>query len=645
MTATSGSQRGSIFSLGIDYTDTPHNVLTTVGDAEAVARFFAEEGFAREPSERSALERADPATILAAVDRWADALRARRPRSGVAVVYLGGHGRNYNGTHYTLAATSPAAVPYTPAKAIKAHDLVDIVVAAEAEYAVVVFDSCHSGGAAADLLDASAAILRNNGPGGTRLIGLVSAWTHEKAESGALAGAMLRVLGSFSSGTEYLTAFELERELSGELTRQTVKAIGETGAPVFPNANYQPDGPDRTAEVASLLSDLDRDDREHFLLKASGADALDIGWFFEGRVEPTRQILDWLRTSSGGMLVVTGRPGAGKSALLGRLAVLADGASQRACRRLGMLDGDRDLRPDVGAFDAVVHLKNRSYGRAATELAALLGIDIADASDPANALLNSLIDSGRAVCVVADALDEADTSGNADLIARGLLRRLAALPGCRVVVGSRRDREGTITPADDDPGPLLRALGAASVVDLDTDPNVDLDIAAYVERSLERSGRWPTSRRRTTAGQAISAAASGVFLFARFAVRAIGPEPEAIVDDPGWVDRLPADTGRAGLYEVFRTDLARFEHPDVTHELLRPLAYALGKGLPRREVWPAIASTLSAAGRVFNDADVGAVIRDAGWYLIESTEDGQTVYRLYHQAIADYLRQETRRAL
>jgi hypothetical protein len=126
------------------------------------------------------------------------------------------------------------------------------------------------------------------------------------------------------------------------------------------------------------------------------------------------------------------------------------------------------------------------------------------------------------------------------------------------------------------------------------------------------------------------------FLLARLVSRTLlaAPEP-ADVTDPAWADRFPATAG-----EAFERDLqARF--PDAyerqrVQDLLTPLAFADGEGLPVANLWHAIATALS--GRDYTPEDVTWIQDGADSYIVEALEDGRSVYRLYHQAIADYLR-------
>jgi hypothetical protein len=70
-------------------------------------------------------------------------------------------------------------------------------------------------------------------------------------------------------------------------------------------------------------------------------------------------------------------------------------------------------------------------------------------------------------------------------------------------------------------------------------------------------------------------------------------------------------------------------------ELLTPLAYAEGEGLPRA-LWPAAATAL--AERNYGIEDLDWLLDTAADYLIEqATSEGGPLYRLYHQALADYL--------
>jgi hypothetical protein len=101
-------------------------------------------------------------------------------------------------------------------------------------------------------------------------------------------------------------------------------------------------------------------------------------------------------------------------------------------------------------------------------------------------------------------------------------------------------------------------------------------------------------------------------------------------------DRLDGDLPATAL-EAFEQDLsARFEGNERrVDDLLGALSWGEGKGLTRR-VWPLIANALAARERAYDDDDIAWVLANAGWHIIEAGEDGQTVYGLAHQALADH---------
>jgi hypothetical protein len=640
-----------VFCLGVDYDEGGHESLPeTVRDADRIAHFFQDLGFVP-VAVAPHLPAASARTIVDAIERWADAIRAD-DRATSIVLYLGGHGRLHNGRHFILTRDSPVAGPYSASKAVSVDEVAAIILNSGAQEALLLLDVCRAGFAASEVqaaLDRQAA--STTGPS-MRLAILVSCLHHERSYSGRFVETLIGALrdGSGAAGEQrhwrdldpWVTPGELCDELRDRLSdEQCARVAGLSSIKLVPNPRYRVGAADRSVAIGTLLQGLSVDDREHFLLKASGADAADVGWFFAGRNEVNRSVLRWLDAHDQGTLVLTGSPGAGKSAVLGRLAVLADRRAQAVCRALGMLDVDPLTVPPVGLFDAVVHLKSKSADVVAQELAAQLGFDLSTSVDPITDLMLELTDSRRAVTVLADALDEAEP-GEDVLIARDLLRAIADVSGCRLVVGTRRDRTGRHDQSVPGPGPLISALISrrvpSAVIDLDKDPATMDAIAHYVDQRLGEA--WSDPQARLLASTEVARRSGGLFLYARFAVRALQQMPDSSVADGRWTDVIAAQAGTAGLFGVFAADIERFDDPLFFHETLRPLAFARGRGLPRRDIWPALATALATSGRAYSDSDIARTIREAGWYLIEGTENGQAVFRLYHQAIADYLRSE-----
>ena len=89
-----------------------------------------------------------------------------------------------------------------------------------------------------------------------------------------------------------------------------------------------------------------------------------------------------------------------------------------------------------------------------------------------------------------------------------------------------------------------------------------------------------------------------------------------------------------------REDLDRRLTDQATRarDLLLPLAYAHGSGLPWEDIWPSLARALG--NKSYTNDDLDWLVDHAGYYITETTvEDGRrSVYRLYHESLAEHLR-------
>jgi len=646
---------GSVFSVGIDYTDTDHNHLpSSADDAEAIETYFATWGY-KPRLKCCTLDVAESDEIQRHIEKWSDELRAQEPGSNV-VFYLAGHGRIHDGKHWVLSAKSPGAPPYFGSKALAADRIVESVINSGASSAVVLLDTCYSAHAAHEIeVAVQTAAAHVAGPTIDVAI-LVPSLRHEKSYSGLFIPAILESLTegskskSWRDGDQFVSVMELRNELRHRLQDdQCAFVAGRDGIKVFPNPRYRADAPDRAVQLDTLLARLDESDREHFLSKAAGADASDLEWYFTGREGPSQAIVTWLRETTEGVLVVTGSPGSGKSAVLGRLAILSDPTSQNACHALGLRDDDSHVLPAVGTFDAILHLKNLRLPDVARAIGVQLDIDLSGSTRPERDLHAHLIDHSTPVTVLVDALDEADAEDQT-LIARDVLRAIANLPNSRVVVGTRTDKDGRMHADHTGHGPLVSAVSSRkhqpTIINIDDHDATD-DITTYIRNTLSRTAtaaNWPNAPKRLAAAKAVAEQAAGNFLYARFAAKALANIEEP--SDADWTSRIPGLVGPDGFDALLLADLNRFDDPERVRDVLTALAYAEGPGLPRRDIWPIVATNLAGngSGRAYTPADIATVIREAGWYLIEGTSDGQAVYRLFHQAVADSLRRARREA-
>ena len=317
-----------------------------------------------------------------------------------------------------------------------------------------------------------------------------------------------------------------------------------------------------------------------------------LGWYFTGRVAALSELVAWLAApaaAGGGARVVTGKAGSGKSAVLSRLATL----SLPDYRRRVPLEGiPPQTVPPVNLIDVAVLARQKSLAECVAAIARAAGVE----ADRPETLVDALAEwgggraDGRVRVILLDALDE---SVEPFEVARRLLRPLAQARAVRLLVAVRREAFPGLHPD------LIGALGPAfDVLDLDA-PRYALveDFAAYVTRRLlaETDPDHPTPYRGRSdlarqVGQAVGRRAYPVFLIARLTCEALVEAAEPIdVTRPGWDATFPAT-----VHDAFEEYLDRFgpDKPRVV-DLLRPLAYAEGAGLPFEDLWASLASALA----------------------------------------------------
>ena len=148
-------------------------------------------------------------------------------------------------------------------------------------------------------------------------------------------------------------------------------------------------------------------------------------------------------------------------------------------------------------------------------------------------------------------------------------------------------------------------------------------------------------------GGAIGRRAYPNYLVARLTARALAMRPDPIdTTEAGWEDMLPAAIDKARqladpVADTFQWALQEQLGAESTraHVLLRPLAFAYGAGMPWHDIWPTIASALS--GQPVTDNDIAWVLTACAQYIVEGLDEhGRSVYRLYHESLAGYLRED-----
>jgi V8-like Glu-specific endopeptidase len=197
--------------------------------------------------------------------------------------------------------------------------------------------------------------------------------------------------------------------------------------------------------------------RNHFARRSCGQRSITRGGdLFRGRRAALAAVRGWLAADDppGQVLVITGQPGAGKSAVLARAAL--------------------GLEAQHGGPGLAFHARGATIGEFLAALADLTGVDTAASTDQ---LITSVANLAAQppVRVVVDALDEAASDYDRRQITE-TLAELAVLPGLRVAVATRPLATGNPYAL----GGLLATLGVNTrddhnLVDLDSDAYFDPD--------------------------------------------------------------------------------------------------------------------------------------------------------------------------
>ena len=372
--------------------------------------------------------------------------------------------------------------------------------------------------------------------------------------------------------------------------------------------------------------------RSHFTRRARGQRSIARGGdLFRGRQAAVAAVRGWLTADEppGQALVVTGQPGAGKSAVLARAAL--------------------GVEAEHGGPGLAFHARAATIGDFLTALADLTGMDAPTSADE---LVTSLagMPGQSPTRVVVDALDEAASDRDRRQITEALAE-LAVLPGLRIVVATRPLTAGNPYAL----GGMLAALGVTTrddhtLVDLDSDTYFDLDglrqfaVALLARDGMDQPGRddraWAQYRAQPAARDRLAAViaqrAGRNFLVAAMAADRLSTARTMI--DPAATGFNPADI-ESGVGEALSKYLGQLpeERRERVRALLTALAYSRGAGLGDPD-WLAFAHTLGYSATVL-DLDILRRSRAADYLLQTTTTErgARPVTRLFHQALTDEL--------
>jgi WD40 repeat protein len=351
----------------------------------------------------------------------------------------------------------------------------------------------------------------------------------------------------------------------------------------------------------ALLTPLDLDpDREiHWGPRSRGVDTDrdDAGWLFSGRRTALTDLTRWLESEGGRpMRVVTGTPGCGKSAVVARLVTTADPHYRT---RIPELDIEDPGVPSLGTIDVTFHAGGRTVADFVEHVARVADVDATTDRE----LLAAFEAEGRPRVIAVDALDESEEAKH--LV--WLLDDLSNGP-TRILVATRPH----LVAALNDPEPIV----------LDEAPYLrPRDIEDYVRLLLSRSGPVVYTDADV---EDLVAAADGNFLVAQLTARAIGLTGSVVRPFPREVRR------------AFDRYLDALPEPEKTRDLLLPLAYGRGDGLPT-DLWLAAVACLR---KPYARAELDDLLDSPGGSFLVTRSDaagGGRRHRLFHAVLAETL--------
>jgi len=520
------------------------------------------------------------------------ALRTTPQDGGALVALWSGHAIPVAGNLRLLARDNDGVVD-----GIMLHEFALWCAASGAHQVLIIVDACYSGAQLDEAVRTVAAVQEELLAGQVHWAGvLVSCSSVETARDGLFGGKLRKLLRAGPTAVEDARRWSDRTALidggavgtallntwDSDVQRPRFMQYG-SAQPMLPNPLY----------AAGAVA-------KHLLLAARGGDSADNRSWFAGRTAQVDTVVSWVKSGVPGLRVVTGSPGTGKSAVVGRVVSLSNPAERDLLLTSGPSFRHADPGPD--SVDAAVHARAMDADRVADLLSRqLVGAGLIGEPDGprrgAAELVGAVSTLATPPVLVIDGLDEA--RGESFSIATSLLTKLAS---CAVVIVSTRQAHRVAGGA-----PLLTELSPAETLNLDEADNA-ADVREYV---LARLG--PAAPRST-----VDELAKLPFLTA-------------------WMitDQVRADGGadlKLSLDAAFDRELAKVPS---ARALLTALTWSYGAGFPEEE-WRAVAEALS--GEWFSRDDITAVLTELGRHIVQDGEEGTAVFKLTHQTFADHLR-------
>ncbi|MFI8889548.1 hypothetical protein [Streptomyces paradoxus] len=599
----------------------------------------------------------DPASSAAALG---DALtKAVTGDADFTVIHLLAHGERSRNSHGLHAVGGDGQLTETLARWIDMAESRETN--GDTEPAVLlILDLCHSGTAVTQHLWS---LVR---PELRRVWVLAACHADESAYDGRLSRAVVEVLRGFASGDlkldesrmyipiEYFcreVVRSVDEQSAGSYPQTVVLPFAAVGADLshlrfFPNPRYEPRSlRSRTGIHPAVFTLLDEvADSHHFVVRAQGSNsAFGSGGLptFTGRGAELRELSTWLEGTGSPLRVITGVPGVGKSALVGIFACAAHpelrGMTEEVWR-----PSSSDL-PEATEGLAIVHARRRTLKQILSSLAVQWNLEPPSRGKTwsTDQLVAALKTQADPPVLIMDAVDEAEHPSdlaNALLLPLASAQRADMRPLCRILIATRPE-EGLRH--------LLEAADAlGGLINLD-DVAVDRlrrDLVNFVRHVLRpvdsRTSAWCSLLAAETLGRAMADTLLsgtrewGEFLVAGLYLRLL-QDQEAPPCTLAEAEALGRGVPRT-LGTILNLHLEFLALPGL-RELLAALAWAEGAGMPEKLLFhvAGIRPGMSHEG----PADCSELLQAARFYVRRDVDrDGTPLYRLFHQGLADELR-------
>jgi PQQ enzyme repeat len=523
-------------------------------------------------------------------------------------VYVTGHGETRDGAHHLVLTEN---LTQGRQRLYRTSDIVSNIQGLGVQEAVIMIDTC----AAADI-ERSLFTLDHDLPPGY----LVVAAAEESAFVRGLTGAVKVFIdgGAQDALSPYLDSLDLWRACGDHLAEQQVHLYPHVAreasvrrSPCLPNPYFdEATVASSRVEASFLLSDETFTGRERLMT--------DLVSVAHGLPKTT---------------IVAGVSGSGKSAALRRLVAFSD-AGFRAAHDETVRDARPGTLPGVGGVNIAAVATGRTSLDLVDQLSRAFGVQQPpDASLAARVeRLTGMLTSRDSTTVVIDALDEAPDSRS---LAAEVLKPLTESGHMRLIVGVRG---AALAERPDEPTLLdwTAEMLKADVIAVDAPPYwADEDLVDYADILLrtalsERDDERPNGDASRQFAARIATACGKSFLLTTLLASdpAVGTRGTDLIEHGG------APGVAAALAEIVTAELESLLDSDdrvraVT--LLRAAAISFGLGVPRRRIWPKIATAIADADVQYGDADVRWLLQQrVGGYLSRDTDGDVTVYRPFH---------------